>query len=58
MHELTSDIIFEMLQVAKTRCSFGWRNGKCCCMIRSSYGKMTFVILEEPIIDKNIVNKS
>ncbi|CAG8694276.1 10856_t:CDS:2, partial [Racocetra persica] len=46
------------VDVDNIKFNFGWRNRKCCCLIRSGYDKTMFVILEELIIDKNIVENN
>ncbi|RIB21184.1 hypothetical protein C2G38_2177318 [Gigaspora rosea] len=35
---------------------FVWKNGKCCCMVRSNNDETMFVISEEPEIDENIID--
>ncbi|RIB12336.1 hypothetical protein C2G38_2200901 [Gigaspora rosea] len=56
-HELPSDVILGMPWVAKTRCGFGWKDGKCYCTIRSGFDEATFVISEDPTFDETVLDK-
>ncbi|CAG8444719.1 14804_t:CDS:2 [Dentiscutata heterogama] len=48
------EIDVDSVEIVKTRCGFEWRDGKCCCLVRSDNDETMFVISQESKIDETI----